>query len=48
MRARSRQRISAGNGAKGYRYYDWAFITLPQATDEHAALAADPPQPHHR
>jgi len=30
------QRVSAGNGAKGYRYYDWAFITLPQATDEHA------------
>ncbi|WP_446220840.1 IS701 family transposase [Micromonospora sp. IBHARD004] len=30
------QRVSAGNGAKGYRYYDWAFITLLQATDEHA------------
>nr|WP_231929696.1 transposase [Micromonospora inositola] len=44
------QRVSAGNGAKGYRYYDWAFITLPQAIDEHAGhhLAADPPQPHHR
>nr|WP_067708612.1 IS701 family transposase [Actinoplanes awajinensis] len=27
------QRISAGNGAKGYRYYDWAFITLPKAAD---------------
>ena len=27
---------SLGHGAKGHRYYDWAFITLPQATDEHA------------
>ncbi|MGI5215866.1 transposase [Plantactinospora sp. CA-290183] len=30
------QRISSGDGAKGYRYYDWAFITLPLATDQHA------------
>ena len=29
------QRISAGPGAKGFRYYDWAFITLPQAVDQH-------------
>jgi SRSO17 transposase len=29
------QRISAGTGAKGFRYYDWAFITLPHATDQH-------------
>ncbi|MET7952318.1 IS701 family transposase [Micromonospora sp. NPDC005324] len=32
---RAWQRISAGNGAKGHRYYDWAFITLPLAADEH-------------
>ena len=29
------QRVSAGSGAKGHRYYDWAFIALPHATDEH-------------
>jgi SRSO17 transposase len=29
------QRISAGAGAKGHRYYDWAFITLPLAADRH-------------
>lgn len=32
---RAWQRISAGNGAKGHRYYDWAFITLPLAADQH-------------
>ncbi|MDQ0364689.1 SRSO17 transposase [Catenuloplanes indicus] len=30
------QRISGGSGAKGQRYYDWAFITLPLAADQHA------------
>ncbi|MDW5325382.1 IS701 family transposase [Plantactinospora sp. KLBMP9567] len=30
------QRISAGEGAKGHRYYDWAFVTLPAAADQHA------------
>ncbi len=30
------QRLSAGDGAKGHRYYDWAFITLPLTTDQHA------------
>ncbi|WP_233527454.1 IS701 family transposase [Micromonospora craniellae] len=30
------QRLSAGDGAKGHRYYDWAFITLPLAVDQHA------------
>jgi SRSO17 transposase len=29
------QRISAGAGAKCHRYYDWAFIALPHATDKH-------------
>jgi hypothetical protein len=44
------QRISAGDGAKGHHYYDWAFITLPLAADQHAGLhlVADPPQPNHR
>lgn len=32
---RAWQRLSAGPGAKGHRYYDWAFITLPQAADQH-------------
>jgi len=32
---RAWQRISAGQGAKGHRYYDWAFVTLPLAVDEH-------------
>jgi SRSO17 transposase len=27
------QRMSAGRGAKGHRYYDWAFIALPHPTD---------------
>ncbi len=30
------QRMSAGTSAKGHRYYDWAFITLPHAVDQHA------------
>ena len=30
------QRLSAGAGAKGHRYYDWAFISLPQAGDQHS------------
>ncbi len=29
------QRISAGAGAKGHRYYDWAFTSLPAHGDEH-------------
>ncbi|MET8090569.1 IS701 family transposase [Micromonospora sp. NPDC005220] len=29
------QRISAGRGAKGYRYYDWSFTALPHAADAH-------------
>jgi SRSO17 transposase len=33
------QRLSAGTGAKGFRYYDWAFIALP--------LAADADRGHH-
>ncbi|MGC4851794.1 IS701 family transposase [Micromonospora sp. DT15] len=32
---RAWQRISAGQGAKGHRYYDWAFVTLPLAADKH-------------
>lgn len=33
--ATARQRMSAGPGAKGYRYYDWSFTALPHAADEH-------------
>jgi SRSO17 transposase len=29
----SSQRMSAGDGAKGFRYYDWAFVGLPRAVD---------------
>jgi SRSO17 transposase len=29
------QRLSAGAGAKGHRYYDWAFVALPHAADQH-------------
>ena len=29
------QRLSAGDGAKGHRYYDWAFVALPFAVDHH-------------
>jgi SRSO17 transposase len=28
-------RVSAGRGAKGYRYYDWSFTALPTHPDEH-------------
>ncbi|TWJ32265.1 SRSO17 transposase [Micromonospora sagamiensis] len=29
------QRISAGRGAKGHRWYDWSYTALPHATDAH-------------
>lgn len=29
------QRVSAGRGAKGHRYYDWSFTALPHAADGH-------------
>ncbi|MBM7494171.1 SRSO17 transposase [Micromonospora luteifusca] len=29
------QRVSAGRGAKGHRYYDWSFTALPHAADAH-------------
>ncbi len=32
---RAWQRLSAGTGAKGFRYYDWAFIALPLIEDTH-------------
>lgn len=32
---RAWQRISSGQGAKGHRYYDWAFVTLHLAADKH-------------
>jgi DDE superfamily endonuclease len=36
--ARAWQRILAGQGAKGYRYYDWAFVRLDPGQ-------RDPPDP---
>jgi SRSO17 transposase len=29
------QRMSAGRGAKGHRYYDWSFTALPHVADSH-------------
>ncbi len=29
------QRVSAGRGAKGHRYYDWSLVALPSHRDEH-------------
>ncbi|MER6596577.1 IS701 family transposase [Micromonospora purpureochromogenes] len=29
------QRVSAGRGAKGHRYYDWSFTALPAHHDKH-------------
>ena len=44
---RAWQRLSAGKGAKGHRYYDWAWATIGSPTAR-APLAADPPPPPHR
>ena len=44
---RAWQRYSAGAGAKGHRYYDWAWISH-RSRPPRAPLAADPPQPPHR
>ena len=52
---RAWQRLSAGSGAKGERFYDWAWITLTARSRDRAdrrrapvLVAADPPQPRHR
>jgi hypothetical protein len=34
--ARAWQQVSCGKGAKGHRYYDWAFLCLPPAPDGQA------------
>jgi SRSO17 transposase len=50
--ARAWQWVSAGRGAKGHRYYDWAFIQLdhgdPTRRPGWTALAAGLPQPQDR
>ena len=49
--ARAWQRLSAGPGAKGPRWYDWALIEAadPAVTEgERPALAADPPPDQRR
>jgi SRSO17 transposase len=38
--ARAWQCISAGKGAKGHRYYDWAFIRLDDGEPQHDGQAA--------
>ena len=43
---RAWQKLSAGRGAKGHRFYDWAVIDL--ADPGPGPPAADPPQPQHR
>ena len=40
------QRYSAGAGAKGHRYYDWAWVGH-RPRPARASLAAHPPQPAH-
>ena len=43
--SRAWQRLSAGDGAKGHRWYDWAgYISNPAWTP----VPADPPEPKHR
>lgn len=41
------QKLSAGAGAKGHRFHDWAVIESGR-TPPRQPPAADPPQPHHR
>lgn len=35
---RASQKLSAGAGAKGHRFYDWAHIDLPSTTSGHRHL----------
>src|SRR6266545_5165313 len=44
---RAWQKLSAGAGAKGHRFYDWAVIDLAHPGPRQSP-AADPPQPQHR
>jgi SRSO17 transposase len=44
---RAWQRLSAGKGAKGQRYYDWAWGCRPQR-EGRIPLAPDPPPPPHQ
>ena len=41
------QRLSAGAGAKGHRWYDWAWVTINDPGPGQP-VPADPPQPPHR
>ena len=34
---RAWQRLSAGKGAKGHRYYDWAWVTISSPARRDAA-----------
>ena len=44
---RAWQRLSAGQGAKGNRWYDWAWIAINDDSPGYR-VPADPPQPAHR
>jgi hypothetical protein len=44
---RAWQRPSAGAGAKGHRFYDWAWVAIAPGRPR-LSLAADPPQPARR
>jgi DDE superfamily endonuclease len=41
------QQLSAGAGAKGHRWYDWAWVTINHPRTG-TPVPADPPQPPHR
>jgi ubiquinone/menaquinone biosynthesis C-methylase UbiE len=45
---RAWQRLSAGPGAKGQRYYDWAWITHPEPRGRPVLVAAGTTPPPHR
>lgn len=42
------QRLSAGTGAKGHRFYDWAQLTWPARPVAPSPLVAGAAQPAHR
>jgi hypothetical protein len=39
------QRLSAGTGAQGHRFYDWALVDIDPDRGVRASMAADPTQP---
>ncbi len=45
---RAWQRLSAGDGSKGPRLYDWAWVSIDRRRASGAEVAAHPPQQQHR